>query len=334
MSLTRPSGHEDSVFVLSISGGKDSTAAACALIDARIEFVPVFADTGWEHPITYEYLDEIERVLGLKIIRVGSPTAMVEKIRKRAGFPARAQRWCTRELKIEPIRAVHDAIAEMSGDDTVSVVGLRADESEARAKLPEFELDDRWGGYVWRPLIAWSIEQVLAMHHRFGLRVNPLYRLGFSRVGCFPCIYAAKEEIRLMADVWPERVDEIESLEAECTATRTERNAETPDRYARSEATFFQSREVVRRDTVHVAATEADVRAGRASAVGELVTKRVPVLRVMPIRRVVEWSRTTRGGWQLPIFRDPEPAGGCFRWGLCDAPSREASDDTSEARRG
>lgn len=336
--LVVPEGHAESAYILSLSGGKDSTAAMLALIDAGIPFLPVFADTGWEHPLLYEYLDTLERVLGVHILRVGEPDAMRTKIRERAGFPARIQRWCTRELKVFPIRDVHRAAVSFSGDDedaepddgteTVSVVGLRAEESAKRAALPVFELDDRWSGYVWRPLLGWTVGQVLAIHHRFGVPINPLYRLGFNRVGCFPCIYANKDDIRLVAEVWPERIDEIESLEQANTIVRAERNEAKPDRYAFSEATFFQSREVIRREQKLAPATAKDVREERATAVGEMILKRVAIWRVMNIRRVVEWSRTAHGGKQYPMFREPEPDGGCFRWGLCDAPARDPDPET------
>lgn len=51
--------------VLSISGGKDSTAMwIYATRELGLEVYPVFADTGNEHPITYEYVDYLERELG------------------------------------------------------------------------------------------------------------------------------------------------------------------------------------------------------------------------------------------------------------------------------
>jgi hypothetical protein len=34
----------------------------------------------------------------------------------------------------------------------------------------------------------------------------------------------------------------------------------------------------------------------------------------------VAWSRTERGGRQLPLLAPP-PEGGCFRWGMCEAPT-------------
>jgi len=42
--------------VASISGGKDSAALSLWLAEQGIDHDRVFADTGWEHPATYEYL--------------------------------------------------------------------------------------------------------------------------------------------------------------------------------------------------------------------------------------------------------------------------------------
>lgn len=58
--------------VVSVSGGKDSLAT---LLIAILRFglkniVAIFCDTGNEHELTYEYLDYLERRLGLKITRL------------------------------------------------------------------------------------------------------------------------------------------------------------------------------------------------------------------------------------------------------------------------
>lgn len=280
--------------VLSISGGKDSTAAALALRESGLEFRMVFADTGWEAPETYAHLDYLRTALG-PIDVVGTPGGMVEKIRKRAGFPARMQRWCTRELKLEPLREYHDRIGNTEGE-TVCVVGVRAAESEARAKMPvledEPEGDRSWGGWVWRPILHWSVEDVIRIHNRHGVRMNPLYHRGHDRVGCYPCIFARKEEIRLIAEHSPGRIDEIRQLEAMTTEERAARNAEKPGRYSYMEGTFFQGR-------------------GENGRNG-----------FMKIDNVVAWSRTERGGRQFPLLA-PVPEGGCMRWGLCETHGEE-----------
>lgn len=139
---------------------------------------------------------------------------------------------------------------------------------------------------MWRPLLHWTVQDVLEMHRRHGVPVNPLYQRGHERVGCYPCIFAGKEEIRLLAEHAPERIDEIRALEAEATQLRATRNAVEPGRYQHGEATFFQTRHGVR---------------------------------VMNIDAVVEWSKTDRGGRQLSILA-PVPQGGCMRWGMCESP--------------
>ncbi len=296
--LVIPHGHEEIAFIASVSGGKDSTAMLCALREAGIPHRAVFADTGWEAPQTYEYLDTIERVLGLRIERVRSKLGgMVDIARLKAGYPLRKGRWCTDKLKFEPMREFHEKVREELGCDTVSVVGVRGEESEERAKMAMFEFWSDWDGYIWRPLLHWTVQDVLAIHHRHGLPVNPLYRLGFERVGCMPCIMSRKEDVRLMAQHFPDRVNLIRATEQEFTAERARRNEAGEGDFKHPVATFFMPK-----------------------------TPGVPC----GIDEVVAWSRTTRGGRQLPLL-EQSVASGCARWGLCDPPAVKTDDDAEDA---
>ena len=56
----------DRLVVASISGGKDSTALALLLRQHEIPHVRVFADTGFEAPETYAYLDLLRERLGTR----------------------------------------------------------------------------------------------------------------------------------------------------------------------------------------------------------------------------------------------------------------------------
>ena len=133
--LSLPEYYEDDAVIAAVSGGKDSTALAIALREAGIPFVAVFADTGWEAPETYDHLGVIERVLDITIHHVGFPGGMRAKIAARAGFPSRMQRWCTRELKAQPLDAFAHELGEREGRAVLQAVGIRADESAARAAM-------------------------------------------------------------------------------------------------------------------------------------------------------------------------------------------------------
>lgn len=271
--------------IASVSGGKDSTALILALRDAEIPCRYVFADTQWEAPQTYEYLDMLRARLGITINVCGVEGGMMARVRYRAGFPGRMQRFCTRELKLEPLREYHDRVIAETGIETVAAMGVRAQESARRAQMPEWEDDQEWGGYVWRPLIKWTVEDVIIIHRRHGVPMNPLYHEGFDRVGCFPCIFENKEGIRLLGERHPERIDELRAAEAEVTEIRAERNRERPGRYTHEDATFFQT-----------------IRQGFSG-----------------IDKVLDWARTDHGGKQTQLFA-PAPRGGCMRWGLCETP--------------
>lgn len=272
--------------IASVSGGKDSAAMCLYLKELGIPYQAVFCDTGWEHPETYRYLREtLPPVIG-PIQWLSPKLPMVDLIRKKGMFPSRVVRFCTQELKAEPMKRF---LADLD-DEPLNVVGIRAAESEARSKMAEWEWSDGFDCETWRPLIGWSTDDVIAIHRRHGLAPNPLYLQGATRVGCWPCIFARKAEIRLLAESDPGRIALIRELEREMTVALKQRVAERGEEQRWSELTYFQG-------------PSKKARQNRET---------------WPIDKAALWSMTARGGRQFEMFAPDFGAEGCMRWGLCE----------------
>lgn len=267
--------------VASISGGKDSAAMSLYLTELGIEHERMFMDTGWEHPATYEYLrGPLTAKLG-PITEVRGPLDFATLVEKKGMFPSRVARFCTTELKVFPAQRWLSARADELGVELVNSVGIRRAESQARARMAEWEWSDGFDLEIWRPLVTWTAEDVLSIHARHGLPTNPLYAMGASRVGCWPCINARKTEIALVADIDPARIARIGEITDRLNEVGAIKDAEIGRPFrARSMFTYHGG------DNVHVPLT---------------------------ISETVAWARSGRGEWQPPTSGD-----GCMRWGVCE----------------
>ncbi|MFC4102868.1 phosphoadenosine phosphosulfate reductase domain-containing protein [Paenibacillus xanthanilyticus] len=353
--------NKPTVNILSVSGGKDSTAMWLLAIEKGVKVEPVFADTGNEHPMTYEYLDYLERELGTirrvkadfsrriakrkeyvvthwpsklqkdvpgQWIKISDEEDLVppafeppdpykpyngvagwrweptvkgmtpeetEVIVQRAltalvpsgnpfldlciwkgRFPSTKARFCTTFLKTDVIYEQVVMPYLEQGFKVVSWQGVRAEESHTRSKLPERE-ETPEGQEVYRPILRWLVDDVFAIHDRMGVKPNPLYKLGMSRVGCMPCVNCNKGELFEISRRFPAEIDRIREWEA-IVKQASKRGA----------ATFFP--------TAH----------GQGNGIDEWV----------------EWSKTTHGGKNMDLLKaieladDPPMCSSVY--GLCE----------------
>ncbi|WP_072008950.1 phosphoadenosine phosphosulfate reductase family protein [Pantoea sp. 9140] len=395
--------------IVSISGGKDSLAQWLLAIEAGVNFMPVFADTGHEHPQTMEYLDYLESKLG-PVTRVRADfTRKIEKKRNfiannwyqglipdlmadrfegcwalapgyriqeipqhdgdeinvdeyllypngrrerliwpeaepddryqvvtvngfqwkpaikglnqqeaeieaksrvesalnslrptgipfldlcmwKGRFPSTKARFCTFELKHEPIKVqVVDPLI-MAGTKVISWQGVRAQESPQRALLEPweegFDIGPRLA--IYRPILKWTHDDVFALARRHGIKPNPLYQQGCSRVGCMPCIHARKSELAEIFSRWPEeiaRVAEWEKLVARCSR--------------RGNSTFFPSTQDPRKAEKRIDFVSLDSHG---------------------IETYRDWALTTRGGTQFDLLANVDDHSVCnsVYAGICE----------------
>lgn len=170
--------------VVSLSGGKDSTALAIYLRTQLPNIEYVFSDTDKELPETYEYLDKLEAYLGAKIVRLSSDYGFDHWLEVFGGFlPSARVRWCTRMLKIRPFEVY-------IGDDEVNLyIGIRADENRGGYKPYKTNIHPVYP-FVEAGMVLEDIHTIL---ERSGIGF-PAYYDWRSRSGCYFCFFQQKRE--------------------------------------------------------------------------------------------------------------------------------------------
>ena len=332
--MQRPTFDQFDIYHAGISGGKDSTDLALWLrFESGLSLTKInmtFCDTGNEDPFTYAFLDLLRSVIAPVRIDVIRPDNDFWALAySRHSFPTRRARFCTTELKIIPTRSYVLAL-QREGHNVLMMNGVRkaeGHEGNDRGSAKQWEYDwDGFGTWLHRPILHHTIDQVWDIHKRYislddvlslvwddstmaedtkrhlatrirlsGIPRNPLYDMGARRVGCFPCIFSVKSEVRAMAVYRPERIDYIE--EQEIAVGRV-----NPFGYCN----FFHSKSVPAQfRNKHIA--------GVTMRRGDYREYDVPT-----IRDVVEWSKTARGGKQYDMDFDLPAASACDIGGMCE----------------
>lgn len=172
--------------ILSLSGGKDSTALAIYLRDRIQNLEYVFCDTEKELPETYDYLKKLEVYLGNPIMYLKHDGRGFDELlqARREFLPSPQVRWCTELLKIKPYE-------KYLGDDLCySYIGIRADESHRKGYIstkpniiPKY------------PFIENGInkDDVIRILDESGLGLPDYYKWR-SRSGCYFCFFQQKHE--------------------------------------------------------------------------------------------------------------------------------------------
>ncbi|MCF0074463.1 phosphoadenosine phosphosulfate reductase family protein [Dyadobacter sp. CY261] len=226
--------------VVQFSGGKDSLACLLWAVEKFGKgVIAVFCDTQWEHEYTYQHIREVIGKLGIKMVILKGTSSFVDLAKRKNRFPSTKARFCTEELKVKPF--IDWLLAQQ--DNFMVIQGIRKDESAARSKMqsqctffrhyfepykfdkngkPRFhsyrksdvkDFCSKYAHDIIRPIFEWTAKDVFEFIDAKGFQPNPLYKLGFKRVGCFPCIMCTHGELKEIAESFPETLEKLQDAE-------------------------------------------------------------------------------------------------------------------------
>jgi len=178
---------------VSWSGGKCSTAVLHKAIEIKPDIQVIFNDTGVEFPETYNFIDKLTGAWNLNL-RILKPATTFWACVERYGFPMLRGQYkdesvskdgrpmCCQLLKEQPV---------LEAGIDVCITGLRACESRMRM----FAISQRGQYYYaktlkrwnFHPIAFWSTVELDLYCEQHGIPRNPIYRMGHSRCGCWPC---------------------------------------------------------------------------------------------------------------------------------------------------
>lgn len=238
----------DKVFI-SVSGGKDSHAMTFLVKEIAEKqgctdrLVAMYADTGMEWHNAESHVRKICEAAGIPLEVVYPVRPMLEQMKYRGQrliemerkrydgksnmgvlFPSPHCRYCTQNQKIDPM----DKLVRKFTGKLLKVTGERWQESKARSTYSEFIKVDRistqkavnMGGgrsyrvvYGWRPMLAFSTEDVFQMVKDSGVERHMAYDAGCDRLGCAGCIFSNDRELKIEMENNPHILAGLNELE-------------------------------------------------------------------------------------------------------------------------
>lgn len=235
--MSQPDLTEYDLIIANISGGKDSQTMLRHLVSKCTEagvidrLVCIFADLGEddEWPGTAELAAYHAAFYELRFITVrkhntetGEPESLLEYITRHGDWPDIDNRFCTSDMKRGPVskgttmlcNEIRGGAWSKKNDRQIRVlncIGLRAEESPARAKKPVLEVDKKQTGKgmakhvdTWHPILDMTEKQVWADIKLSGVKYHPIYDLGMKRLSCMFCVLAGKSSVARAAQLNPE----------------------------------------------------------------------------------------------------------------------------------
>jgi phosphoadenosine phosphosulfate reductase len=203
--------------IVAWSGGRDSTVLLSLVLRQKPDVDVAWVNTGVEFPECVRFIRRISKEWQLNL-HIAKPEAIFWEVTEKYGWPmlgkggsgywwSRAER-LERQGKIKLARATRDARISAAccrilkeqpmkrlclslGVDCVAV-GCLVSESRQRfltwAQRGQCYFSKSENRCTAWPLAWWTHEDILQFHRKVSLPYSPIYDMGHSRNGCWPCL--------------------------------------------------------------------------------------------------------------------------------------------------
>lgn len=172
----------DGKLALAFSGGKDSLVVLDIARKVAPDIKVVYNNSSVEFPETLMYVKRLEKEWDLDLTMT-HPKVSFFKMVKAKGWATHEDRWCCGPFKENPASEFleeNGIVAELTGTTRT--------ESIYRRSLKPFKMPSK-KPYIIRvnPIYDWNEQEVWRYIESNELPYNPLYDLGYRRVGCWCC---------------------------------------------------------------------------------------------------------------------------------------------------
>ena len=215
IALQKHDADGKSGYYVCISGGKDSSVIQELCIMAGVKCQFYHSHTTLDHPETVYFVRREKKRLedmGYEF-NITYPKESIESLVKRKRMlPTRLVRYCCAELKegggkdrvivtgvrrAESVNRKYEALVVSRGKRKADRVILQNDNNDKRRSVEHCTLLSTIAVNI---ILDWSDAEVWEFIHKYNVPYNPLYDMGYKRVGCVGCPMSARKAEELDAN--------------------------------------------------------------------------------------------------------------------------------------
>jgi phosphoadenosine phosphosulfate reductase len=167
---------------IAFSGGKDSLVVLHIAMQVNYEITVIYNNTTVEFPETLDYVRRLQKDWGFKLYVTRNKTPFFKAVKEK-GWATHEDRWCCKPYKDQP--AFEFLISK---GFEAEITGTTRTESIYRRSLSPIKIPNREPRIIRvNPIYDWNEWEVWTYIKENNLPYNPLYDMGYRRIGCWCC---------------------------------------------------------------------------------------------------------------------------------------------------